>query len=156
MPNHFHLIARDVNGNLPKCMAHFMRESSKEIAFAAGRINRCWGTRFHSSVITSPIHYLHAYKYVYRNPVAGGLVSSPFDYRFSTLPYLVGRQRELIPMFEDFTLFNHLESSIGWLEAAYDEEDAKRIKKAVRRKKFGYAIDRRTHAEISLRDTPPK
>jgi putative transposase len=69
MPNHFHMIARDPELNLSSAMNYFMRETSKLMASESRTINRVWGAPFHSSLIDSPLYYLHAYKYVYRNPV---------------------------------------------------------------------------------------
>lgn len=36
--------------------------------------------------------YKATYRYVYNNPIGAGLSSCPFDYPFSTLPYVMGKQ----------------------------------------------------------------
>jgi putative transposase len=136
MPNHFHLIVRDPEGRLSEAMNYFMRETSKLMASRSRTINRIWGAPFHSSLISSPLYYLHAYKYVYRNPVKAGLAADPLSYKYSTLPALLGAQRTIIPLECDDTLFENFESALQWLCAAPSEQHVDEVRRALRRKEF--------------------
>lgn len=136
MQNHWHLIAECPNGNLSEAMRYFMRESSRSISRTAGRINQTYGGRFFRCSIRSPHYYLHAYKYVYRNPVKAGLVNLVEQYRFSTLHGLLGFRKMAIPMIEDFTLFSDVEGTINWLNRTPTEEDTQAVRKALRRPGF--------------------
>lgn len=150
MPNHLHMIVSDPNGTLPKGMRYFMTETSREVSFLAGRINHLWGGRYHSSVISSPLYYLHAYKYVYQNPLAAGLIDDPLKYEFSTLPVLLGLRHGVIPMIEDATLFSDLHSTIRWLRESYSEETRLKIQKALKRKKFAIPALRKSREQDPL------
>lgn len=136
MPNHIHLIVRDPEMQLSEAMACFMRESSKEIGRMACSTGRLWGSRFHSSIIGSPLYYLNAYKYVYRNPVRARLSSSPFHYAYSTLPALVGLSRTILPIETDDTLFENFESAVRWLETPPETQTENAIRAGLRRRQF--------------------
>ncbi len=101
MNNHFHLIVRTPDGNLSDAMRYFMRETSREITFVSGRINQTYGSRFHRSLLHSPLYYLHAYKYLYRNPVEAGLCELVEEYKFSSLQGLLGETWLDVPVRED-------------------------------------------------------
>ena len=116
MPNHFHLLLRDPELQLSKGMQYFMRETSKEMNRKAFTTNHIWGTKFYSSLIQSLPYYYSAYRYVYQNPVRAGLCNKALDYRFSTLPGLLGRQRLTIPLAEDSTLFDSIDETLHWLD----------------------------------------
>lgn len=141
MINHFHLLCRDPLGLLSKGMELFMRETSREIGRLSGRINRIWGAPFHNTIVNSPLYFLHAYKYNYRNPVAAGVTERVEDYPWSTLPILLGQRRGIIPMITDETLFNDINGTLKWLNEAYSAENAEALRKALRKKQFKIAAD---------------
>lgn len=98
MSNHFHLTCLDFELNISKAMHLVMRGSSREISRLSGRINHLWGGSFFSSIIESPVHFLHAYKYNYRNPVVAGLCSRVEEYRWSSLQVLLGQKHGILPL----------------------------------------------------------
>ena len=143
MPNHFHLIARNPKQNLSDAMRYFMRETSRHIAIASGRINQVYGARFHRSAIRGERYFQHAYKYVYRNPVKAGLVERCEDYPFSTLGGKLGQCRLIIPVENDFLLFGgNVEQAISWLNRAPASSDEEAVRKALRRTVFELPKDR--------------
>ena len=152
MPNHFHLIVRDPELHLPQAMEFFMRETSKEIGRLSGRINKIWGCPYHSSVIKSAIYFLHAYKYVYRNPIKAKLVSSVFEYPFSSLQVLLGHQQSIIPLEHDDTLFSDLDSTLRWLDEAFDSEDEVSIQRGLRKCVFQLRQNPHSRGSSSLED----
>jgi len=137
MPNHFHMIVRSPESNLSAAMNYFMRETSRQITTAAGRINQTYGGRFHRSLIKSEIYFRHAYKYVYRNPVKAGLSQNVLDYPFSSLPGLLGSRPLNIPI-EDNLLFNPGFNAkvLDWMNSKPKEEDEISIRLALRRREF--------------------
>lgn len=138
MPNHFHLIAQSPNSNISEAMNYFMRETSRQIAYAAGRINQVYGGRFHRTVIDDMRYYFHVYKYVYRNPVKAGLSVKPEDYAFSTLPGKIGLTQLFIPVEEDTLLFSSpfCTETLDWLNKATTPENDHSIRVALRRQVF--------------------
>ncbi len=150
MSNHYHLICRDPELQLSKGMEFFMRETSKEMARRSGRINRIWGAPFYSSIITSPLHYLHAYKYLYRNPVAAAMSENVETYPWSTLQILLGQRRGIFPIEADETLFSNPEGTIKWLNQNYKKEEAMALQQAFRKKLFKISKDSKTRRRLQL------
>lgn len=136
MSNHFHLITQAPLGNLSEGMNYFMRETSRVIGKRASRINQIYGARFFRSMISKEIYFQHAYKYAYRNPVEAGIVKSPFDYKYSTLPGLIGKNALHIPIDYDHLLMDSFESTVEWLNKTPDENHRIAIKNALRRSEF--------------------
>ena len=134
MSNHFHLIVSDPELNLSKAMAVFMRETSKEIGRMSGRINKTWGTRFHSCIIQNTQYYQSAYKYNYRNPVAAGICKRVEEYPWSSIQLLLGKKKGLIPLLEDETLFSDPEGTLNWLNEPYKKEEAEALQLATQKK----------------------
>ncbi len=113
-----------------------MTETSKSINQLKGTKNHLWGRRNYRTRIDSNSYFLHAYKYVYRNPVEAGICSRPEDYPFSTLHGLMGKAKLLIPLYEDTLLGQDLEGTLQWLNRSVNPEDRKTIKTAFKRRIF--------------------
>ncbi len=137
MDNHFHLLVQTPKANLSAAMNYFMRETSRSIGRITGRINHIYGSRYFRSLITNPHYYLHAYKYVYRNPVEVGLCANVEDYPYSSLHALLGQSHTIMPIEEDSTLFagaSHL--TLAWLNTKPDPNTYQDVKNALRRNEF--------------------
>ncbi len=135
MSNHFHLIVRSPEGNLSEAMQYFLRCSGNDLRDVSGRINQTYGGRFHRSLITHPRHYDHAYKYVYRNPVAAGLCLRVQDYRYSTIQSLMGRTRVEVPILEDsrWGTWNQRVETLKWLNSVPEEEHWEAVRVALKK-----------------------
>lgn len=143
MQNHFHLIVRTPESNLSSGMNYFMRETSRVIGRQSRRINQVYGGPYYWSLIKSPIYFLHAYKYVYRNPLEAGLAISVESYRYSTLYSLTGQAHSIIPLDYDSTLFDDPAEQIRWLNTSYSSPSIKiDIKNALRKREFHFAKTR--------------
>ncbi len=142
MSNHFHLLVRAPEGNLSQAMNYFMRETSRQIGYSAGRINQTYGGRFLRSQIQSHHYYLNAYKYIYRNPIEAGVCEKAEEYKFSSLGLLVGKSKSIIPIVEDITLFSDVEGTLNWINTGQEKEVYEVLRKAMRKKVMEFAIDR--------------
>jgi hypothetical protein len=130
-----------------------MHETSREMGQRSGITNQKWGGRFHSSVITSPLYFLHAYKYVYRNPVTAHLCERVEHYRFSTLRGLLGADWSLIPLTYDDTLWDGgVERTLTWLNQEYSAQSHDSIKAALRKAEFSVRLDPSCRAPGALND----
>lgn len=136
MDNHFHMLIRTPDANLPKVMANLMKETSRYINQAAGRINQTYGSRYFRSMIKSHHYFLHAYKYVYRNPVQAGLCRTCEAYPYSSLNFLLGQNCGRFPVAEDTTLFSNIEGTLKWLNLEPDVAEWQTVKMALRRPQF--------------------
>lgn len=144
MSNHFHAIASADPPLLSAGMQYFLSQTSRLITKSSGRINHTWRARFYRSQILTTQHYLHAYKYFYRNPVEAGLCSRVEDYPYSTLHGLIGRRPLLIPVVHDDTLFSDFEGTLEWLNKKPECSHREAIRKALRRRKFKLPRDSKT------------
>lgn len=133
MDNHFHLILSTPGGNIDEVMWYLMKEVSREMTCAAGRINQTFAGPYYSCLLTASIYYQHAYKYVYRNPVESGLCKSAEFYPFSTLNSLLGQSKLLFPVEMDKLLFDELETTLDWINQSYREHSKANVKKALKR-----------------------
>lgn len=150
MPNHFHLLAMDPDLRLSECMTYFMRETSKEMGRMSGRINRIWGRPYHNSIIQSPLYFLHAYKYVYRNPVKGKIATSVLNYPYSSLQLLLGLKNSCLIIEEDETLFSNPESVIKWMDISFNEDHETAIQRGLKKKVLKFGLDRKTKKPFYL------
>lgn len=149
MNNHFHLILSTPEANLSEAMNYFMRETSKQMGLYSGRINQIYGAPYFWSLLKSETYFGHAYKYVYRNPVEGGLCKYVEEYPFSTLHSLVGKSRTIIPVIDDTFLFSDLESQLSWLNKDYKSLAHKEeIRTALKKREFHFAKDKDRNPSI--------
>ncbi len=135
MTNHFHLIVQTPDSNLDLVMRWFMRETSLSLNRAGSRINQTYGSRFFRSMIATDLYLLHAYKYVYLNPVRAGLAESVLDYQYSSLPGVLGLQPLPFAVHDDI-LLPAVEETLEWLDLTPDQKNWESVRKALRRKVF--------------------
>jgi REP element-mobilizing transposase RayT len=143
MSNHFHLIVTCPDANLSQAMCYFLRETSKQIARQSNRTNHLYGNRYFRSQIRSHHYYLHAYKYIYRNPIRAGLCKRVEEYPFSTLAGLLGLRKIVVPVCEDATLFSSVEKTLCWLNEEPDPNRTEAIRLALKRPVYEYKVLRR-------------
>lgn len=135
MKNHFHLLASDPKMQLSQALRWLMTETSREIGRRTGRKNRMYGQRNFKCLISNYHYYMHAYKYIYRNPVEAQACKQVEDYPYSTLYGLVGKRKLVIPIEEDL-LFDDFERNLVWLNMGVKKEDWDSIRGALHRSEF--------------------
>ena len=150
MNNHFHLIASDPKLEMSAALRWLMTETSREIGRRTGRINRIYGQRNYQCLINSYHYFMHAYKYVYRNPVQARLSTKVEEYPFSTLHGLVGFSQLVIPVQVDTILNEDFEETLDWLNLPVKEVDWEAIGNALRKGRFSLAKDPNTKLESIL------
>lgn len=143
MSNHYHLLIRTPEANLPKAMNYFQRELARQVNRHSNRINQVWGERYAWSMILNRPHMYNVYKYVYRNPVDAGLAATVEQYRYSTLHGLLGQSPLTIPLLEDQILFADLTAVLHWLNLPFPRQHTREaIRKALRHRQFEFGMDR--------------
>lgn len=152
MTNHFHLIARAPEGNISEAMSYFLRETSREITKATDRINQTYGGRFHRSLLSSPLYYQHAYKYLYRNPVEAGLSSTVEEYPFSAIPGLLGERWLDVPISEDesWATYKIRTETLSWLNSQPQKDHWKEVRTALRKNEFKLSKKNRKPSDLEL------
>jgi putative transposase len=135
MNNHFHLLIQTPSSNLDQAMRWFMRETSRSLTAAGNRDNQTYGGRYFRSILSTDLYLLHAYKYVYLNPIRAGLVDHILDYPFSSLPCVLGL-RPLPFAIHDDLLISSTAETLSWLEHIPSRENSESVRKALRRRIF--------------------
>jgi hypothetical protein len=143
MPNHFHLIASTPDADLDRVMMDFMRTITRTIQFISGRTGHIFGGPYRQSLIDSTRYFAHAFKYVYRNPVKGGICEKVEDYPYGTLSGLLGRQHLALPLFYPFDLGGFYgipdedsEDFLRWLNQPFPSEQEALVRRALGKKRL--------------------
>jgi len=137
MSNHYHMIVRTPESNIDKFIGYFNKELGREIFFRSGQINQKFGSRYHCSIISNLKYYHAAYKYVYRNPVTANVCEKVEDYPFSSLSFVISKEKYLFPIFD--TYFQNIEDvwpTLKWLNLDYERDVHDMIKKAFKKSYF--------------------
>ncbi|MCC7442080.1 MAG: transposase [Bdellovibrionales bacterium] len=143
MPNHIHMLISTPREDLGSIMQHFMRSATRMVNRISNRSGHLFGSRYHWTLIDSPIYFAHALKYVYRNPVRAGLCTTVEGYPYSTLWGLMGNGVLPFPLFQPYG--NHLNAWVPedpcllthWLNRPFASEgDEGTIRRALRKHTF--------------------
>lgn len=137
MNNHFHMLVQAPESNLSEAMQYFMGATSRDIQKLTGRTNQIWAKRFYRTRLDDYWHILNCYKYIYRNPVRAGVVDRVEEYRFSSLPGLLGKDHLFIPIEYDAILFDDcFQKILKWLNTPPQKEAEESIKRALQFREF--------------------
>lgn len=150
MSNHFHLLVSTPKANISAAMAIFMKETSSCLTQAGNRINETFAGRHYKTLIKNYHYFTHAYKYIYRNPVASGLCDSVEIYPYSTLHGLLGLSHLIIPVENDLILFENVEKTLSWLNTPPPPDFSQAVSCAIRKKEFRLRKDMNTKKPHAL------
>ena len=90
MGNHFHLAVQTPHGNLSDFMERLEGRFARYSNLRHNRVGHLFQGRFLDVLIEDDIHLLTALCYIFMNPVAGGFVKRPEEYRWSTYAATAG------------------------------------------------------------------
>lgn len=100
MPSHFHLILKQVSDNgISKFMGKVLNSYSKYFNIKHRRSGPLWSGRFKNVLVESDEQLLHLTRYLHLNSTSAGLVTSPFDWPWSSLAEYVGKSQSGICRF---------------------------------------------------------
>lgn len=141
MPNHFHLVARTREIPIDQVMRSFMCATTRIVNKASSRSGHLFGSRYHWGLISNPLYYAHATKYVYRNPVKASLISNVEDWPYGSLSGLIGGSKLPFPLAHHGSKIHSLipeeiSERINWMNHAYDSAESEAIRLALKRKEF--------------------
>lgn len=145
MNNHFHLLLLSPKEDIDRVMYFLMKNMTKTIQKRSGRINRIFGGRYKGCVIEKERYLLNVYKYIYRNPIAAGIVSRAEDYPYSSFSYELSK----VPLkVEIESLFGKTLDLLDWVNQSYKQEEAESIAYGLKRTNFQFKRDRSTNKII--------
>ena len=84
MPNHYHLVLRTRQPNLSLAIAHLNGTYAQWWNKRHGRVGHVYQGRFKAQIVDACTYLLRLCRYVLMNPVRGGLVAYPWEWRWSS------------------------------------------------------------------------
>jgi putative transposase len=172
MTNHVHLLLApedDVN-SISRLMKVLAARQTRYVNKLEKRSGTLWEGRFKASLIDSDSYLLACYRYVDLNPAPAGIVSTPFDYRWSSFGDHVGSLPtgwlDDAPSFLalGLTVSDRRPAYLNFVEQLIPESQLQLIRAAIQRNQitgsevFRAQIEERTGRRISTRaqGRPPK
>jgi len=90
MPNHYHLLVQTLEANLSRGMRQINGVYTQRFNRANQRVGHVLQGRFGAVLVARDSHLLELARYVVLNPVRAGLVARAEDFRWSSLPAVLG------------------------------------------------------------------
>lgn len=149
MSNHFHLLMSDPQMQLSPSLRWLMTETSREVGRRSQRINHLYGQRNYQCQIPNHHYFMHAYKYVYRNPVQAGIVDRVEEYPFSTLYSVVNHTKLNIPL-SDLLISEDKVGILDWLNFDPKPKDWQLVQSALKKGEFSLSRERKTNKPTQL------
>jgi putative transposase len=99
MPDHVHLLMSEVENDSLASTIQFMRQS---VARKVGE-GRFWQQRYYDFNVFSQRKFVEKLRYIHRNPVRRGLVSSPEDWEWSSFRHYLTGSRGIVEIESEWT-----------------------------------------------------
>jgi putative transposase len=93
MSNHYHLLLETPETNLSDGMYQLNSTYARRFNWEHDHTGHVFQSRFHTALVTGEAHLFEALRYVVLNPVRGGIVDRPEDWRWSSYRTTVGVTR---------------------------------------------------------------
>lgn len=84
MDNHFHLLVKTPEANLPKAMHRLESQYAQWFNRKYGRTGHLFGQRYKGILVEGGSYEMQAARYIVLNPVRAGIVDHPRDYRWTS------------------------------------------------------------------------
>lgn len=93
MDNHFHLLLRTPDPNLPRGMQQLKGGYALAFNRRHERVGHLFAGRYGAQLVQQDAHLLETFRYIALNPVRAGLCRDPIDWSWSAHPALAGQAR---------------------------------------------------------------
>jgi REP element-mobilizing transposase RayT len=104
MRNHYHLLLETPHGNLSEIMQHINGAYTTYFNVKRKRVGHLFQGRFKAILIEADEYAMELSRYIHLNPVRGGAVSKPEEYRWSSYCAYIGNVAEPDWINTDFIL----------------------------------------------------
>lgn len=89
MDNHFHLIIKTLDMELPTIMKRLLMTFTIRYNKHYGRTGHIWGDRYFSEIIHDEVDFERCFNYISENAVMAELVTNPLDWKWSGLSFYI-------------------------------------------------------------------
>ncbi len=93
MPNHYHLLIEDIDGNLPNIMKYIGENYAMYFNWKHKRVGPLYQGRYKSLIIEKEIYLKEVVRYILLNPIRKGLVKNLNYYNWSSYYEYIGKNR---------------------------------------------------------------
>lgn len=132
MPNHFHLVVRPIeDGDLSRWMHWLQNAHVRRYHKQHKSSGHVWQGRFKSFPIEQNEHLLTVMRYVERNPVRAGLVTSARKWKWSSTRYWDDPEGR--PTWWRHAPVERPEDWLGWVDQALTADELARLRRSVNR-----------------------
>jgi len=134
MTNHYHILLQTPDGNIARSMRHINGVYTQRFNRKHSCDGQLFRGRYKSILVSADSYLLQLVRYIHRNPVKAGIVSTPDDYPWSSHTGYLSVEKSLISFITDrnteqqqkiASLFEL--TSIQWLRAGEGYRDRPRI-----------------------------
>jgi len=94
MDNHYHLLLETPIGNLSKILHHINGAYTTYFNTKRRRSGHLFQGRYKAILVEKDSYGKELSRYIHLNPIRAGLVDRPSEYRWSSYPYYVGREKK--------------------------------------------------------------
>ncbi|MFQ6084578.1 MAG: transposase, partial [Candidatus Aminicenantia bacterium] len=94
MDNHYHLLIETPLGNISRVMQYINSSYTTYFNSKYRRIGHLFQGRYKSILVEKDAYASELSRYIHLNPVRGGLVERPEDYKWSSYRYYIGRGKQ--------------------------------------------------------------
>lgn len=92
MPNHYHLLIEDIDGNLPDIIKYISENYTMFFNYKYKRIVHLFQGRYKSNIIEK-IYLKNVVRYIILNPIRAGLVTKLSEYKWSSYYEYLGKNK---------------------------------------------------------------
>ncbi|NKB81766.1 MAG: hypothetical protein GKS05_07765 [Nitrospirales bacterium] len=93
MSNHYHLLVRTPEANLPRIMRHINGLYTQYYNRTEGRDGPLFRGRYKAILVEAQAYWTQLSRYIHRNPLEAGLVKHLAQYRWSSYPAYINRYK---------------------------------------------------------------
>jgi putative transposase len=149
MPNHYHLLVRTPEPNLPDAMRHLAGTYTQGFHRRHRTDGPLFRGRYHAVLVQQDVHLVHVSRYIHLNPVDAGLVSRPERWFWSSYQrYVSGRGFPWVRRSVLLAQFGGRESAYRqFVELGVDEETSRFFEGPERGPVFGNPEFVQAHAK---------
>lgn len=148
MSNHIHMMVTPTEDNLGQAMSYMLTNMAKYLNGRNGTINHIFGARYAATIIKDQKYLVNVIRYIYQNPLKANLVSSIFQYKYSSLPQYLGVENHglfISPDFYTFKMFGReyfgRREWIDWVRTPFREFERDIIRNSLKRSTFKFTKD---------------
>lgn len=135
MPNHFHLLLRQIGENgISIFLGRIENSFTKYFNIKNERVGPLFQGAFKAVLVENDEHFLHLSRYIHLNPLVGNLVKDLKKYRWSSFPAYLGEEKNGFLSTQE--ILSHFSSSKDYEKFIMDHAEYAKSLEAIKHQLF--------------------